>query len=119
MSLMHYLAPQEIRGKRSVGLPTNDLFSLGVILYEGLAGELPWAAKTPAELVRARQDHAAPRASVHVLDCPVWLDVLVSRLLEVKREGRLPTADAARRAILDAKGKAAAGTGARTARLVG
>jgi hypothetical protein len=47
-----------------------------------------------------------------VLECPVWLDVLVARLLEVKREGRLPTADAARRAILDAKSKAAGGVGA-------
>jgi hypothetical protein len=42
----------------------------------------------------------------------VWLDVLEARLLEVKREGRLPSADEARRAILDAKGKAAGRVGA-------
>ena len=43
-SVLNYLAPQEIRGKRSVGLPSNDLFSLGVILYECLTGDLPWPA---------------------------------------------------------------------------
>jgi serine/threonine protein kinase len=112
MSVMHYLAPQEIRGKRSVGLPSNDLFSLGVILYVGLAGELPWPARNPAALIQARQAAPAPRASAKVLDCPVWLDVLVARLLEVKREGRFASADDARRAILVAKEKATAGVGA-------
>lgn len=112
MSVMHYLAPQEIRGKRSVGLPSNDLFSLGVILYEGLTGELPWHADAPAQLVLARQAGPAPRVSATVLECPVWLDVLVARLLEVKREGRLTSADEARRAIFDAKRKVASGMGA-------
>ncbi len=112
MSVTHYLAPQEIRGKSSTGLPSNDLFSLGVMLYEGLAGEPPWPARTPTELVLARQAAPAPRASAKVLDCPVWLDVLVARLLEVKREGRLATADEARRAILNARSKATARTGA-------
>jgi serine/threonine protein kinase len=112
LEVLNYLAPQEIRGKRSVGLESNDLFSLGVILYEGLCGELPWPANTPAELIRAREAAPAPRASAKVLDLPVWLDVLVARLLLVKREGRFESADEARRAILAAKDKTAAGLGA-------
>jgi hypothetical protein len=112
MSVLHYLSPQEIRGKRSVGLESNDLFSLGVILYEGLCGELPWPASTPAELIRARDAAPAPRASAKVLDLPVWLDVLVARLLLVKREGRFESADEARRAIVVARDKAATGMGA-------
>jgi serine/threonine protein kinase len=112
MSVLQYLAPQEIRGKRSVGLESNDLFSLGVILYEGLCGEPPWPADTPAELIRARDAAPAPRASAKVLDLPVWLDVLVARLLLVKREGRFESADEARRAIVVARDKVAAGIGA-------
>ena len=112
MAVLNYLAPQEIRGKRSVGLASNDLFSLGVILYEGLTGELPWRARSPAELVQARQEHPAPRVSAKMLDCPVWLDMLVARLLEVKREGRFETVDEARRGIVLAKSKVAAGMGA-------
>ncbi|HYO24893.1 MAG TPA: protein kinase [Lacipirellulaceae bacterium] len=112
MNVAHYMAPQELRAKRTVGLPGNDLFSLGVILYEGLAGQLPWSAKTPAELVLARQKGPAPRVAATVLDCPVWLDVLVARLLELKREGRFASADEARRAFIVAKSKVAAGTGA-------
>jgi hypothetical protein len=112
MSVAHYLAPEEFRGKRSASFPTCDLFSLGVILYECLTGELPWRADTPAELVQARRAGPAPRVSAKILDCPVWLDVLVSKLLETKREDRLPSAEATHRAIVDAKRKVAEGMGA-------
>jgi serine/threonine protein kinase len=112
MSVANYLAPEAFRGRRSAALPTSDLFSLGVIIYECLTGELPWKASTPGELIQARRDQPAPRVSSKVLECPVWLDVLVSKLLETKRGIRLATADATRRAIFDAKRKVAEGTGA-------
>ena len=112
MSVAHYLAPEQYRGKQSASLPPADLFSLGVIIYECLSGRLPWPASTPGELVQTRRAGPAPRVSATVLECPVWLDVLVARLLETKRANRLPSADATRRAILDAKNKAAQGMGA-------
>lgn len=111
MCVANYLAPEAFRGKQSASLPTCDLFSLGVILYECLTGELPWRAASPAELVQARRDGPAPRVSAKVLDCPVWLDVLVAKLLEVKREARFPSAMATHRAIVDAKQKVAEGMG--------
>jgi serine/threonine-protein kinase len=112
MAVANYLAPEAFRGKQSAELPACDLFSLGVILYESLTGELPWRAETPGDLVLARRAAPAPRVSTKVLDCPVWLDVLVSKLLQVKREDRLQTAEATHRAIVDAKQKVAAGMGA-------
>lgn len=112
MCVANYLAPEEFRGKQSASLPTCDMFSLGVILYACLTGELPWQATNPAELVQARRDAPAPRVSAKVLDCPVWLDVLVAKLLEVKREARFQSAMATHRAIVDAKQKVAEGMGA-------
>ncbi|MCC6491606.1 MAG: serine/threonine protein kinase [Pirellulales bacterium] len=112
MGVANYLAPEVFRGKQSAALPSSDMFSLGVIMYECLTGELPWKATTPADLVQARRDGPAPRVSAQVLECPVWLDVLVARLLETKRGVRLATADATRRAIVDAKRKVAEGMGA-------
>ena len=47
-----------------------------------------------------------------MLDCPVWLDVLISKLLAVKRSDRLPSAEETHRAIVDAKQKVASGMGA-------
>jgi eukaryotic-like serine/threonine-protein kinase len=112
MSVAHYLAPEEFRGKQSASLPPCDLFSVGVILYECLSGELPWKADTPADLVHARRSGDAPRVSSQVLDCPVWLDVLTSKLLAVKRAERLSSADEAHRAIVNAKDKVASGMSA-------
>ncbi len=112
MEVAHYLAPEVFRGKQSGSLPTCDLFSLGVILYEGLSGEFPWPAETPSQLVEARRASPAARVSSKVLDCPVWLDVLVSKLLAVKREDRLSSAEETHRAIVDAKQKVASGMGA-------
>lgn len=112
MSVAHYLAPEVFRGKQSASMPPCDLFSVGVILYQCLSGELPWQASSPGELIQARRGAAAPRVSSKVLDCPVWLDVLVAKLLAVKRTERIASADEAHRAIITAKEKAAAGVSA-------
>ncbi len=119
MDVAPYLAPEVFRGKQSATLPPCDLFSVGVILYECLAGELPWAANTPAELIQARRNSPAPRVASKVLDCPVWLDVLVAKLLEVKRSDRLCSAEEAHRAIVTAMQKVAAGIGAAQQALAG
>jgi len=47
-----------------------------------------------------------------VLDCPVWLDRLVTKLLAVKRSERLTSAEEAHRTIVNAKRKVASGMGA-------
>jgi len=112
MEVAHYLAPEVFRGKQSASMPPCDLFSLGVILYECLTGELPWPAETPAQLVEVRRSAPAPRVSSKVLDCPVWLDVLTSKLLAVKRKERFSTAEEAHRSIVIAKQKVSSGMGA-------
>jgi eukaryotic-like serine/threonine-protein kinase len=112
MSVAHYLAPEEFRGKQSASLPPCDLFSVGVILYECLSGEVPWPANSPAELVQARRNGDAPRVSTKAFDCPVWLDVLTAKLLAVKRAERLSSAEEAHRAIVTAKEKVASGMSA-------
>ncbi len=112
MNVAYYLAPEEFRGKKSASLPTCDLFSLGVILYECLSGELPWPSHSPAHLVRAERASPAARVSTKALDCPIWLDVLVMQLLAVKRQDRPTSAEETHRAIVDAQRKVASGMGA-------
>lgn len=45
MGTAHYISPEQAMGE-SVG-PPSDLYSLGVVLYEMLTGELPYDAETP------------------------------------------------------------------------
>jgi len=112
MLVAHYLSPEQFRGRQSARLPQCDLFSLGVILYECLTGELPWPTNSSEQLRQARRDGPAPRISSKVLDCPVWIDALAENLLAKVRSERLQTADETHRAIVVAKSKAEAGTGA-------
>ncbi|NOZ38641.1 MAG: protein kinase [Planctomycetes bacterium] len=112
MLVAHYLSPEQFRGRQSASLPQCDLFSLGVILYECVTGELPWPANSSDQLRQARRDGPAPRLSTKVLDCPIWLDAIAEKLLAKVRSERLQTADETHRAIVLAKTKADAGTGA-------
>ncbi|HEX2064518.1 MAG TPA: serine/threonine-protein kinase, partial [Acidimicrobiales bacterium] len=46
-----YLAPERLDGAPST--PKSDLYSLGVVLYEALAGRCPFAGETPLATARA------------------------------------------------------------------
>jgi eukaryotic-like serine/threonine-protein kinase len=51
-----YLAPERLTGAE--GSPRTDLYSAGVLLYEALAGQPPFAADTPWSLAAQIQDGA-------------------------------------------------------------
>jgi hypothetical protein len=80
-----YMAPEQMHNLPST--PRTDLYSLGCLLYEMLAGEPVFAAASPAALVRQHLD-AAP-APLRRADLPPVLDALVRQLLE-KDPGRRP-----------------------------
>jgi serine/threonine protein kinase len=61
MGTPDYMAPEQIKGKR--GDSRTDLYSLGVILYEMLTGELPWSGENvyAALRVKMQEDPIPPR----------------------------------------------------------
>jgi hypothetical protein len=79
-----YMAPEQMHNLPST--PRTDLYSLGCMLYEMLAGEPVFASASPAALVRQHLD-AAP-APVRRADLPPALDALVRQLLEKDPAGR-------------------------------
>lgn len=46
-----YMSPEQVRGQDDVDR-TTDVFALGVVLYECLAGHLPFEGKNPAQVLR-------------------------------------------------------------------
>src|SRR4051812_16942451 len=49
-----YLAPELLSGEELAATPAADVYALGVMLYELLAGETPFTGRTPAEVIAAR-----------------------------------------------------------------
>lgn len=53
-----YLSPEQIDGKPLDG--RTDVFALGVVLYEMLAGLVPYAGRDPVEILSAQRDESPP-----------------------------------------------------------
>ncbi len=85
-----YMSPEQIRG-RPVDA-RSDIFSLGVVLYEMLAGRRPFRGETAPE-IQAAILHDEPEAlSGPDLRVPAAVEGVVRRCLEKRKEERFDTA---------------------------
>lgn len=82
-----YAAPERIRGDERRD-PRTDLYAIGVVLYEMLAGRRPFDAPSFAELARKiKADAPASLAEVRA-DVPPGLEAVVLRALRKEPEQR-------------------------------
>jgi eukaryotic-like serine/threonine-protein kinase len=92
-----YLSPEQARGD-SVDM-RSDLYTIGLIVYEMLAGVLPFNAGTPAETVMQRIVRPPPSLAKARPDLPHWLHLFVDRLLKLNPAHRFASAQEALRAL--------------------
>ena len=94
----HYMSPEQAAGDREID-GRSDIYSLGVVGYQMLAGELPFSAPTVPGLLLKQITEQAPNLQDKSPTCPDDLAGCVMRSLEKEPEARWPTADALRRAL--------------------
>ena len=88
-----YVSPEQLRGE-TAGLPASDIFSLGVVFYEVLAGRRPFRAGSVRTLLSriAKNPPVAPRKLNPTVPRP--LSDLVLHMLSKSPEQRPPTGNA-------------------------
>jgi serine/threonine-protein kinase len=92
-----YIAPEQAQGQ-SVGERT-DVYSLGVVLYELLTGELPFKGDNFVAIAMKHINEPAPRASARRRDVPQRLDDAVAIALAKDPEARFARMDEFRREL--------------------
>jgi serine/threonine-protein kinase len=87
-----YMSPEQSAGDREVD-GRSDLYSLGVVAYQMLAGVLPFqATSTPAMLIKHLSERPVP-VDQRRPDCPPDLAAAVMRMLEKDPAARFASAD--------------------------
>jgi serine/threonine-protein kinase len=88
MGTVQYMSPEQARGKK-VDVRT-DLWSLGVVLYELLAGRVPFSGETPSHvMVSLMEDELPPLTSYASVP---ELDRIVTKALRKNQKERYQTA---------------------------
>jgi hypothetical protein len=81
-----YLAPEQVRGD-AVG-PRADLYAVGVILFEALAGRFPHAVENIMRMLRARLEQPATPLAEVAPAVPRAVADLIDDLLAIEPAGR-------------------------------
>jgi serine/threonine protein kinase len=97
-----YMAPEQLRGE-IVG-PTSDLYSLGVLLYTAVSGELPVEGSTYAELIAKHERRDRVPLRDRRPDLPAGFIQVVERALEIDHDRRYSSAGSMEQALASTLG---------------
>jgi serine/threonine-protein kinase len=100
------MSPEQAQGAPDVDGRT-DLYSLGVVLFECLAGRPPFSSPISAAVLDMHQHHAPPDLRGLRRDVPSELSAVVGRALAKSRAERWQQAIEMREALLPFGGRGA------------
>jgi serine/threonine-protein kinase len=87
-----YMAPEQLQGAADMDARV-DVYALGVMLFELLAGELPWAELKPIQSALARLQQPPPDVRELRPSLTEDVAVLVKKCMAMRREERFASAE--------------------------
>ncbi len=74
-----YMAPEQWKGQTT---QQSDIYSLGIVLYEMIAGRKPYTADTPAAILIKQATESLPRPTQFGIDLPDDVEFMLIKALE-------------------------------------
>ncbi len=97
-----YMSPEQAQGKPAGN--ASDIYALGIMLYEMLAGELPFIADTPIAVLLKHMQESPPSITIKIPHLPIGLDNVLATALAKNPEDRFKTAGQLATAVQEASG---------------
>ncbi len=89
MGTPRYMSPEQARGEKVDGL--SDIFSLGAVLYELVAGHPPFTGASISEMIAAILRDTPPLLKTYAPATPPELQRIVNQTLQKERDARYQT----------------------------
>jgi serine/threonine-protein kinase len=105
-----YYSPEQAAGESPT--PASDVYSIGVVMYEMLAGRLPFVASTQPALAMMHLREEPPLLSLFNPSIPATLERIVHKVLAKEPSARYRTADQLGRILISYRERGDEMTGA-------
>ncbi len=108
LGTVHYFSPEQAKGQPV--LPQSDIYSIGIVLFEMLTGQIPFDSDNPVALAMKHIDERPPSLRRYNPQVPAVVEQIVLRTLAKDPIQRYPTAEALARALRGVEAQAEQGT---------
>lgn len=85
-----YMSPEQIQGEKNLD-GRSDMYSLGVMIFQMLTGQLPYQAETPAKVMMMHVLHPVPDLSQLSPNMPEGLKILINKSMAKNPADRFST----------------------------